>query len=92
MAEARRKTQKTDAAFFRLRKQRRVFQKRFRFIGNRELENILNLEIDKFAADIAEGVILLETLNSLSFRFFSFFDPALLNSPDKSVKVLQDSS
>jgi hypothetical protein len=52
------------------------------------MKNILNLEMDKLAADTAERVnILLKIFNSPSPRFFSFFNPALLDSPDKTVKM-----
>jgi hypothetical protein len=52
------------------------------------MKNILNLEIDKLATDAAKGIdILLEIFNSFSPRFFSFFNPALLGSPDRIVKM-----
>jgi hypothetical protein len=51
------------------------------------MKNILNLEIDKLTVDIAKGIILLKTLNSLSPRSFSFINPALLGS-DGSTGVI----
>jgi hypothetical protein len=53
------------------------------------IKNILNLEINKLAADIIKKIsILLKALNSPSPRFFFFFfNPALLGSPDKTVKI-----
>jgi hypothetical protein len=64
-----------------------------RDLEDREIKNILNLEMDKLAADITKGVdILLEILNSFSPRFFSFINPTLLGFPDKSVKMLQSNS
>jgi hypothetical protein len=82
--------------------------KRIKELERREDQNILelkmdkmltdstavmeSLEMDKFAADTAEGVILLEALNSLSFRFFSFTDPTLLSSFSRSVEVSQGNS
>jgi hypothetical protein len=44
--------------------------------------------MDEFAADAIKRAVLLKTLNSLSSRFFSFFNPALLGFPNKNVEVL----
>jgi hypothetical protein len=44
--------------------------------------------MDKLAADIAKEVnILLRALNFSSPRFFSFFNPTLLSSPDKIAEM-----
>jgi hypothetical protein len=52
------------------------------------MKNILDLEMDELAADVAEEVgILLGVLNSLSPRSFFFFDPALLGSPGKTAEM-----
>jgi hypothetical protein len=52
------------------------------------MKNILNLKIDKLAADIIKRInILLETLNSPSPRSFFFLNPALLGSPDKIAEI-----
>jgi hypothetical protein len=77
-------------------------------LGRREDQNILELEMDEMLTDgtaiveglemdelviiAVKGVILSEALNSFSPRFFSFLNPALLGSPDRSVKVSQGSS
>jgi hypothetical protein len=58
-----------------------------RDLGDREIKNILNLEMDELAADTAEGVILLKVLNFFSPRFFSFTNSALLDFSDRSVEV-----
>jgi tRNA(Ile)-lysidine synthase TilS/MesJ len=81
----------------RLRKQHRAVMKKLRDLGNREDRNILELKINKIIiSDLPEisqdRVILLETLNSPSPRFSSFLNPALLDSPNRNVKVLQGSS
>jgi hypothetical protein len=49
---------------------------------------VKGLEIDKFIITVIEGVILLKALNSLSPRSFSFFNPAFLGFPGRSVEVL----
>jgi hypothetical protein len=41
---------------------------------------------------LQEGIILLGTFNSFSPRSFSFLNPALLDFPNKNVKMLQGSS
>jgi hypothetical protein len=52
------------------------------------MKNILNLEMNELAADAVKKVnILLEALNSPLPRFFSFFNPALLGSPNKTAKI-----
>jgi len=48
---------------------------------------IKGLEIDELIIIIIKGIILLEALNSLSFRFFSFFNLALLGLPDRIAKI-----
>jgi hypothetical protein len=67
-----------------------------RELENRENQNILNLKINKIISDLPEisqkKIILLKALNFSSPRFSSFFNPALLNSPNKSVKMLQSNS
>jgi hypothetical protein len=50
------------------------------------------LEMDEFVTTIIKKIILSEALNSPSSRFFSFFNPALLNFPNRNVKILQNSS
>jgi hypothetical protein len=63
------------------------------------LENILDLEMNEFAADAAERVVLLKALNSFSPRSFSFiifvkgegFTDSffgLLDSPGRNIRVL----
>jgi hypothetical protein len=52
------------------------------------MKNILDLEINELAADAAKGVsILLGALNSLSSRFFSFFNSALLGSLNRTAEM-----
>jgi hypothetical protein len=85
-------------------KQRRLALKRIKELRRRENQNILKLEVNKILTDnatvmkgleinefitiITKGIILSGALNSPSSRFFSFFNPAFLDSPNKSVKVL----
>jgi hypothetical protein len=53
------------------------------------MKNILDLEIDKLAADIIKGIgILLKALNFFSFRSSFFINPAFLGISNKNVKVL----
>jgi hypothetical protein len=60
-----------------------------RNLKNREIKNILNLKINELTVGAAEKInILLVAFNSLSPRFFFFFNPALLGSSGKNVKVL----
>jgi hypothetical protein len=59
-----------------------------RDLEDRKIKNILNLKMNELTVDIVkEIIILLGAFNSLSPRFFFFFDPALLGSPNKTVKV-----
>jgi hypothetical protein len=52
------------------------------------MKNILNLKMNELAADAVKEInILLKAFNSPSSRFFSFFNPALLGSPNKIVKI-----
>jgi hypothetical protein len=96
MAEIRRKAQEADAALFRLRKQRRALQKRLRSIGDRELENILNLEINELLSN--RQLPTLKALNSPSPRPSSFtaliggerfINPflRLLDSPNRNAEM-----
>jgi hypothetical protein len=48
--------------------------KKIRNLSNRKARNIFEFKIDKIIADTAEGIILLEILNSLSPRFFFFIN------------------
>jgi hypothetical protein len=57
------------------------------------MKNILNLKINKLAADAVERVsILLGAFNSFSSRFFSYLNPAFLDFLGRSVKMPQGSS
>jgi hypothetical protein len=79
----------------RLRKQYRNVMKKLRDLGSREDRNILNLKIDELIAEKAlpgSFNASLEVFNSPSPRFFSFFNPALLDFPDRIVKVPQNNS
>jgi hypothetical protein len=52
------------------------------------MKNILNLKINKLAVDTVKKInILSGALNFLSSQFFSFFNLALLGSPDKTAKI-----
>jgi hypothetical protein len=63
-----------------------------RELGDRENQNILNLEMNEMVSNLSEilqkRIILLEALNFPSPRFFSFINPAFLNFPDRSVEML----
>jgi uncharacterized protein YjbK len=88
----------------RYTKQRRLTLKRIKKLGRRENQNILKLKVnemltngtavikglkmDKLIAIIIKGFILLGVLNSFSSRSFSFLNPTLLGSFNRSVKVL----
>jgi hypothetical protein len=53
------------------------------------MKNILNLEMDKFAADAVKRIgILSGAFNFFSLQSFSFFNSALLGSLNKIAKVL----
>jgi hypothetical protein len=53
------------------------------------MKNILNLKINELAVDIAKKInILLKTFNSPSPRSSFFFNPTLLGSPGRTVKML----
>jgi len=72
---------KTEIKLFRLRKQRRLFQKKRRALGARELQNIEKLKIDEIITEdmkIFKGNRQFpapEILNSFSPRPFSFTVP-----------------
>jgi hypothetical protein len=92
----------------RYTKQRRLALKRIKELKRRKNQNILELKMDKILTDnaavvgglemdefiiiIIEGVILSGALNSLSPRFSFFFNPAFLDSPNKSAEMLQGNS
>jgi hypothetical protein len=61
--------------------------KKLRDLNSREDRNILNLEMDELAAEAVKEIVSLKALNSPSPRSFSFFDSALLGSPDKTVEM-----
>jgi hypothetical protein len=61
-------------------------------LKNRKIKNVLNLEMNELTADIIKGIVLLKIFNSFLPRAFSYFNPAFLDSPNKSVKVLYGSS
>jgi hypothetical protein len=76
----------------RLRKQHRAVIKKLRDLSSRENRNILELKMDEimtsnFSETFQKGIILLEAFSSLSSRFFSYLNPALLGFFGKNVKV-----
>jgi hypothetical protein len=74
-----------------LAKQRRIVLRRLRALSDREDQNILKLELDEMVdletdkqiKNVSEGTFS-EISNPFSPRFFFFFDPALLDFPDKT--------
>jgi hypothetical protein len=67
--------------------------KKLRDLNSRKNRNILKLEIDETIISnlpkiSRKGVTSLKALNSPSPRFSSFINPALLGSPNRSVKML----
>lgn len=71
-----------EAKTIRLRKQRRLIQKKLRDMGDREMKNILDLEMDEML--LGAPIEPAEVLNPSSPRSPSFLDPALLGSPDRT--------
>jgi hypothetical protein len=72
----------SEARTRRLRKQRRLLLKKMRDLGDREAQNIFELEVDEMLSEApAEPA---EVLNPSSPRSSSFLDPALLGSPDRT--------
>jgi hypothetical protein len=72
----------SEARIRRLRKQRRLLLKKMRDLGDRKTQNIFKLEVNEILSEApAEPA---EILNPFSSRFSSFFDFALLDSPDKT--------
>jgi hypothetical protein len=67
----------------RFRKQHRAIIKKLRDLDNRENRNILELKIDEILSKIP--VKSAEILNLFSPRSSSFLNPALLNSPGKTL-------
>ena len=71
----------TEAKLLRLRKQRRLFQKKRHTLGARELQNVEKLEIDKIMTESMEifkknrQLPVPKTLNSPSPRSSSFTVP-----------------
>jgi hypothetical protein len=94
---------KAEAKLFRLRKQRRLLQKKWHTLGARELQNIKKLEIDKMITESMEifkkdrQLLILKILNSPSPRPFFFIIPVgkrsinpffgLLNSSNKNAEM-----
>jgi hypothetical protein len=71
----------SKARIRRLRKQRRLLLKKIRNLGDRKAQNIFKLKINKI---LSEALVKpAKILNSFSSRSFSFFNFALLNSPNK---------
>jgi hypothetical protein len=58
-----------------------LLQKKLRDIGDKEMRNIANLEVDELLLEAFAKPA--EVLNPFSSRFFSFFNPALLGFPGK---------
>ena len=50
--EKRRITSEVNAAILRLRKQRRLIQKRMKELGDKEYQNIFELEVDEMLAEV----------------------------------------
>jgi hypothetical protein len=83
----------------RYSKQRRLALRRLKELGQREDQNILELEIDEMITeglpdplDGFEGVVSSGALNSPSPRSSSFLDPALLDSQNRNPVSPQGSS
>jgi hypothetical protein len=65
-----------------LRKQRRLLLKKIRDLGDREAQNIFELEVNEILSGVPAKPA--EILNLFSPRSFSFFNLALLGFPDRT--------
>ena len=92
ISQAHKTAREAEAKVARLRKQRRLLLKRMKELGDREAQNIFELECDEMVSGTGEGVVSSGALNSPSPRSSSFLDPALLDSQNRNPATPQGSS